>query len=352
MDRNLQVSDLSNPYQDNRIIDQSREQYKDNLMQNSFQNNIQQSVNDQQQQLYQETDNINNDSSFTAKSSHSVNDPYDILQLDRNADVNQLKKAYLRLARVYHPDRGGSPALFNIIEQAYQTLLNKLSYTNEHRINKPVVNQDYEDNINKPVENVYVDKDNFNVNKFNQVFDEYRIGDANDGGYGDQMDTSTKLRKDYEQERMFSGGFNKNTFNSAFKKKNTTKEIIKYEEPIAYQQNTKVSYQELGQDKIDNYGGSSDSGKLNYTDYMQAHDENRKYIDPDSVKYKKYKDINALKSERSNISYKLSKVDRERIEKRKRREEAIERERLDRVKFQDRQWESQHNQLNRLFIKQ
>ena len=85
---------------------------------------------------------------------------------------------------------------------------------------------------------------------------------------------------------------------------------------------------------------------------MQAHDENRKYIDPDSVKYKKYKDINALKSERSNISYKLSKVDRERIEKRKRREEAIERERLDRVKFQDRQWESQHNQLNRLFIKQ
>ena len=124
MDRNLQVSDLSNPYQDNRIIDQSREQYKDNLIQNSFQNNIQQSVNDQQQQLYQETYNINNDSystssSSSAESSHSVNDPYDILQLDRNADVNQLKKAYLRLARVYHPDRGGSPALFNIIEQAY-----------------------------------------------------------------------------------------------------------------------------------------------------------------------------------------------------------------------------------------
>ena len=367
MDRNLQVSDLSNQYQDNRIIDKSREQYKDNLVQGSFQNNIHNNI---QHSLYQEMEkphvrqsvqphvqphirqSVQNEGLTGASASNSVNDPYDILQLDRNANVNQLKKAYLRLAKVYHPDRGGSPALFNIIEKAYQTLLNKLSYTNDHKINQPVRDQDYEDNINKPVENVYVDKDNFNVNKFNTVFDEYRIGNANDDGYGNQMDTSTKLRKDPEQERMFSGGFNKNTFNSAFKKKNTTNKIIKYDEPLAFQQNTKVSYQELGQISIDNYGGSSDSGKLNYTDYMQAHDENRKYIDPDSVKYKKYKDINALKSERSNISHKLSKVDRERIEKRKRREEAIERERLDQVKFQDRQWESQHNQLNRLFIKQ
>ena len=284
--------------------------------------------------------------------SSSVNDPYDILQLDRNANVNQLKKAYLRLARVYHPDKGGSPALFNIIEQAYQTLLNKLSYTNEHRINQPVINEDYEDNINKPVENIYVDKDNFNVNKFNKVFDQYRISDPNDSGYGSQMDQSSKLRKDFKQDRIFNGGFNKNRFNSAFKKRNTTKEIIKYEEPLAFQQNSKVSYQELGIDRIDDYGGRSDGGKLSYTDYMQAHDENKKYIDPDSVEYKKYKDINALKRERSSISHKLSNTDRQRIQQRKLREEAEERERLDRLKFQDQQWELQHNKLNRLFIKQ
>ena len=85
---------------------------------------------------------------------------------------------------------------------------------------------------------------------------------------------------------------------------------------------------------------------------MQAHDENKKYIDPDSVDYKKYKDINALKRERSNISHKLNNNDRKRIEQRKLREEAEEIDRLDRLKYQDRQWESQHNQLNRLFIKQ
>ena len=339
MDRQLQVSGLSNNYVDNRIIDQSQEEYKNGLTKNLYQNNMQQSVFEQQQ-----TKSINNNK--------EINDPYDILQLDRNANVNDLKKAYIRLAKVYHPDRGGSAVLFNIIEEAYQTLLNKLSYTNEHRINKAVINQDYEDNINKPVGNVYVDKDNFNVNKFNDVFNEYRIGDANDGGYGVNMDSSTKLRKDYEQEKMFNGGFNKNTFNSTFKKKNTTKDIMVYEQPIAYQQNTKVSYQELGQDKIDNYGGISDGGRLAYTDYMHAHNENRKYIDTDTVDYKKYKDINALKRDRANISHKLSETDRIRIEQMKRREEAAEKQRLDRISFQDRKWESQHNQLNRLFIKQ
>ena len=46
-------------------------------------------------------------------------DPYKILKLPKNYDEKTLKKAYLKAAMKYHPDRGGSPQEFQQISIAY-----------------------------------------------------------------------------------------------------------------------------------------------------------------------------------------------------------------------------------------
>jgi DnaJ-class molecular chaperone len=49
-------------------------------------------------------------------------DYYKILGVDRNADADQIKKAYRSLVKQHHPDRGGDSELFKQINQAYETL--------------------------------------------------------------------------------------------------------------------------------------------------------------------------------------------------------------------------------------
>lgn len=49
-------------------------------------------------------------------------DYYSILGVAENADQEEIKKAYKKLAMKHHPDRGGDTKLFQSISQAYDTL--------------------------------------------------------------------------------------------------------------------------------------------------------------------------------------------------------------------------------------
>lgn len=48
--------------------------------------------------------------------------PYDVLGLDRNASQDDVKKAYRKLAREHHPDKGGDPEKFKKVQEAYEVL--------------------------------------------------------------------------------------------------------------------------------------------------------------------------------------------------------------------------------------
>ncbi len=52
-------------------------------------------------------------------------DPYKILELDNTATAEQIRRAYLRLADLHHPDRGGDPKVFKRIQEAYEELLKR-----------------------------------------------------------------------------------------------------------------------------------------------------------------------------------------------------------------------------------
>jgi DnaJ-class molecular chaperone len=47
---------------------------------------------------------------------------YDVLGLDKGASSGEIKKAYHKLAREHHPDKGGDPEKFKRVQEAYEIL--------------------------------------------------------------------------------------------------------------------------------------------------------------------------------------------------------------------------------------
>lgn len=51
--------------------------------------------------------------------------PYQVLGVSYNATEAEIKKAYRRLSRKYHPDSGGDPAKFDEVNKAYNMISGK-----------------------------------------------------------------------------------------------------------------------------------------------------------------------------------------------------------------------------------
>ena len=47
---------------------------------------------------------------------------YNLLGVEKNADTDQIKKAYRKKAMQHHPDRGGDEETFKEISRAYEVL--------------------------------------------------------------------------------------------------------------------------------------------------------------------------------------------------------------------------------------
>lgn len=51
--------------------------------------------------------------------------PYDVLKVDKNASIEEIKKSYRTLSKIYHPDRpNGNAEQFKLISEAYEILTN------------------------------------------------------------------------------------------------------------------------------------------------------------------------------------------------------------------------------------
>ena len=225
-------------------------------------------------------------------------DPYELYGIPKNQkiDLQDLKLKYKKYALETHPDKNnGDSKNFNIISEAFKVLYedyklkqNDKQFNELKNNSKSFIEKQHKTNYR----NTDFSKDNFNANKFNKFYDEHRISNVTDDGYGD-WENSNENEDIVKNPNLTKGNFN-SMFDTNVKVSNN---LVKYTSPKELFMNDDNNCEELGVDKIDNYTGKSKS--INYTDYKEAHTTSR-LVDP-NAKYTQYNSINEIKAARTNI---------------------------------------------------
>jgi len=282
--------------------------------------------------------------------------PYQIMGIDKESiSESILKKKYKTLILKYHPDKVGDKYKdqFQIITQAYLYLLNVIEKENElsEKTKKKVNIEYYEDKIHEiqdeGVENIHVDKDNFNINTFNKIFEKYRLPSEYDNGYND-----LDFKEPKEENVLFGKKFNQEIFHSHFDKLKTkhSSDIIEYQEPKEIYSSGNFGFQELGITNMNDFGSINSTQGLSYTDYKKAHLDENLLIDAQKVKYKSYKNMDHLEQERSNISYQPTQEDKKKYALLQQKKEEDERIRYEYMLKQDEKIKNQYEILNKKLI--
>jgi len=150
-----------------------------------------------------------------------------------------LKKAYKRAAVKAHPDKGGSEEAFEAITRAHAYLGEILLRIQGGRTKASVVEapnklQDGRKTDSKQwemVEPVRLNPKKLDMNAFNQMFEQTRIPDPDEEGYGDWLKTA-----DTAGPKAFSGKFNRDVFNRTFEeeaRKNPMSQDLALRQPEA-----------------------------------------------------------------------------------------------------------------------
>ena len=292
--------------------------------------------------------------------------PYLILNIPKQYSQNDLKEQYKKFSMLTHPDKGGDPEHFNLVTKSYLYLLkalkDNLPEKDIHEL-KTNYNTFLNEQNELPKTNINFNGQNFNINKFNNIFTDSRIKTEYDDGYNNflQNDGIEENKNENEHENyIFSENFNLEVFNKIFnivdkknknKNKNINKQLIKIEEPSELYNNNGY---ELGVNKITDFSkGYSYEGykekQLDYTDIKVAHTTS-KLVDESLVTIPEWKNVDDLKQARNNISYNLSERDKVLIEQRQLYKENQEKQRLENINKSDELYAQNFNKLHKLLL--
>ena len=100
-------------------------------------------------------------------------------------DVNELKQKFKKYAIQTHPDRNnGNDKNFIIIKAGYEKIMDDIETKEADKDFNILKNNslDFLQTQHKN-QNTKINKDNFDINKFNKVYSENKIDDVNDDGY-------------------------------------------------------------------------------------------------------------------------------------------------------------------------
>ena len=280
-------------------------------------------------------------------------DPYEILQVNYDASLNEIREAFKKLVLIHHPDRGGNPRSFQIIKGAYsyiyqelkkqEKLENKEKQTyNNYKQHREEQTEEYQEELQQEQNNQpLVSSTNFNVSGFNKLFTNYRVEDINDHGYGQTMlsNGQTRLKDD--------SLINSNIQN--FQKRN----LMIYEKPesMASTDNYDVLGGETVSDYTSGFNINDKKKKIAYTDYMRAHSEIEQISsNTGNVRQDNCNNMDDLISRRSKISHKMSEEDIQKEALRKKKQLYKEKTRRLRLHEKEQEIMKKHSQ-RQSFIK-
>ena len=276
-------------------------------------------------------------------------DPYKLYGYDKNKriDIQDLKLKYKKFALDTHPDKNnGDSKNFNIINEAFKVLYEDYKLKqNDKQFNELKNNsQSYIEKQTKTnYQNTSVNSDNFNVNKFNTVYNDHRISNVNDDGYGDWSKDNEFDSEDIVRNNSLTKGNFNNMFENNVK---VSDSVVQYRNPKELFMNNENNCEELGVDKIDNYTGNTKS--INYTDYKEAHTTSR-LIDTNANNRESYNSVNDIKAARSNIKEQTAEEIME-IELEKSRELEREEKRIFNVRNNDTTHFENYNKIHNIML--
>lgn len=311
--------------------------------------------------------------------------------INGNYTESELKKSYKKLAILSHPDRPtGNKEQFQYITKCYVFLLEKLKsrqqaekgfmdlkspYTKnrqqKHQSNSPVDGFDlrarpssssndrltahFRDLLSKqqkPSVQLSTESQSFNNDAFNNLYEQNRLWDPNDDGYGNWMDKSDRITDEIEKPaKIFGDKFCINVFNSTFENqsKGSSTALVKYDKPQELV-SCQSEYTTLdGSKPITDFSKAADSTGgltgLTYTDYKKAYENGGSNLLQTGLKAdrKSYNSVDELKKARSDISFVMSDEDRRKEELRKQRETDAEIARQQRLRLHDQVYQEHYD---------
>ena len=290
-------------------------------------------------------------------------DPYEVFGLSKDFEWDDLKNSYKRLAKLVHPDKGGSEEIFNKVTDCFKKLAYEYKMRKSDRPHHELKKESQEyisKNSHKSDRKGATNSEemaNF-TEKFNRTFEENRLEDEETTkGYGHMMAESSKTREDLSVPTYMKPGkkldmvsFNK-TFDTITLPKSS--EIVKYKEPEALPLARKMQYSELGE-TVDDYSSSAtsrDSRGLQYTDYKKAYETGR-LVDPRAIEERQnFNTVSEYESMRERV-LSTAQTDEELqfVAKKEKDAAKAEEARLRRLSERDRIIENHHNKMNKLLL--
>jgi curved DNA-binding protein CbpA len=205
-----------------------------------------------------------------------------ILGLEEEVALTEelLKGAYKKAVIRAHPDKGGSEKEFEAVTRAYAYLGEIIRRIHGGRAKEGVVEaptalkntRSSEADHWKHVEPVALNPNKLDLNAFNKMFEETRIPDPEETGYGDWL----KGGEDSASGPKFSGKFNRDVFNKAFedeakgRSKGPGNSLVVQEMSLA----SRMGYAtELGRGLREDFTVAPHEGKMAFTDLKKAYTE-------------------------------------------------------------------------------
>lgn len=278
-------------------------------------------------------------------------DPYRVLGVKYSAELPEIREKFKVLVLKVHPDRGGNPKTFQIVKDAYQYLYKYKTneakqLANEQRQIKEVREERKKQSkkmkkaykrINK-LQKIDANSKNFNNDKFNKLFNEFKTTDADDRGYN--VAKSTKERLDASDIQKKYGETKKMQI-----------AVIEEPEPIELGNG---NYKKLGIKHINDFSKTHNGGQ-GFTDLQQAY-TNRDILEHTMGNTRSNSQLNntsvqmsRLQQDRSNVSYKMNPEEQMRYDMKQQQQKAMEekrRHRFDRqTKIAERQFQRMQNYI-------
>jgi hypothetical protein len=269
---------------------------------------------------------------------------FQMFNLNETSTIEDLRQSYKNAVLKFHPDRpGGNEQTFYIIQKAYHLLSKKFKF--ESQTDRSVEEIQYSrDEDDGQLRCTIANGKNFNQETFNKIFDETRIYNAHDEGYGDWMKSSVQ-----QDENTYRGDYNRNRFNDHFDKEKQHHEIIRRVDVTGSSAGTSMNYDYLGEDHIDNFSGKC--MKLNFTDLKQAHTEKMISTKLHEASRPVYDSVEQLERDRQTQNFQMTREEAHYLEGLKLRDEEMERQRMENVFIRDKIIEKQHVSLQKYFLK-